>query len=420
MIDILNFTNKTFYYVTSQAFLLQIGLIFLFIISTYGISFLYKFLLSIFGDKLKNKDLIKSLVFIKKLFVPLTLFILFYFCQHTGLYQYFDYGVLQTVDNLLILWVLFALSSILITDKSILLWIKIIITLCVVANLFGYLNPLIIFLQKTSIGFGSTKTSLYLILKGILLFITIIWLTIHISKAIEKKISRLRKVSPSLKVLLKKAVSISLFLFAFLLGLDLLGIDLTGLTIFSGAIGVGVGFGLQKIVSNFISGIILLSDRSIKPGDVIGIGNTYGWVNSLGARYVSLITRDGMEHLIPNEQLITEKVENWSFSNEEVRIKIPFGISYDSDPELAKKIAIDIIKKFDRILSSPEPVCLMKNFGDNAIEFELRMWIDDPSNGISNIKSDILFELLKKFKLNNIQIPFPQRDIHIKNIPDQP
>ena len=176
-----------------------------------------------------------------------------------------------------------------------------------------------------------------------------------------------------------------------------------------------LNFGLQKIISNLISGILLLLDKSIKPGDVITIGDTYGWINSLGARYVSLVTREGKEFLIPNEDLITHQVENWSFSDNAVRLKVPVGISYHADVRLAMNLCVEAAKENNRVIGVPEPVCLLGGFGDSSVDLELRFWIDDPINGLGNVKSQVLLAIWDKFHQHNIEIPFPQRDLHIRS-----
>ena len=226
---------------------------------------------------------------------------------------------------------------------------------------------------------------------------------------------RTSELTPALRVLMVKLVKIVLFTVAFLLGLDALGVDLTAFAVFSGAVGVGLGFGLQKVISNFISGIILLTDRSIKPGDIIAIDDTYGWVNALGTRYISVITRDGKEHLIPNELLITERVENWSFTNNNVRVRVPIGVSYKEDPHKVQELILQAVDESPRVLKKPEPRCLLTDFGDSSVNFELRFWIDDPINGIGNIKSEVLLKVWDQFKEHGIEIPFPQRDIHIRS-----
>jgi small-conductance mechanosensitive channel len=184
---------------------------------------------------------------------------------------------------------------------------------------------------------------------------------------------------------------------AVVVALKTVGIDLTAFAVFTGAVGVGIGFGLQKAVSNFISGLFILIDKSIKPGDVISVGNTYGWVSSLGTRYVSVVTRDAIEYLIPNEEVITERVINWSYSSAEVRLKLPVGISYGADVRQAIELCQGAASETRRVLSEPEPVCLLKGFGDNGVDLELRIWINDPKNGVSNVKSDVFLRIWDKF-----------------------
>jgi small-conductance mechanosensitive channel len=202
---------------------------------------------------------------------------------------------------------------------------------------------------------------------------------------------------------------------AFLISMSAVGIDLSTFAVVGGAIGLGIGFGLQKVVSNLISGIILLLDRSIKPGDVIEVGETYGTVDSLGARCTSVITRDGTEWLIPNEDLITQRVANWSYSTKFVRRRVPIGIAYDSDIDLATALILEAASETERILKDPVSRCLLKGFGDNSVDLELRYWIDDPEDGISTVTDAVLRKIWKKFQEHHIEIPFPQRDLHIRS-----
>jgi small-conductance mechanosensitive channel len=206
-------------------------------------------------------------------------------------------------------------------------------------------------------------------------------------------------------------LKITLVILALVISLSGLGIDLTAFTVFSGAVGVGVGFGLQKVVSNFISGIIILLDRSIKPGDTISLGDTFGWIRELSTRFVSVITRDGREHLIPNEDFITTPVINWSFSNELVRLDVHFGVSYDSDPNEISALAIAAAATVPRVLPSNTPVCWMTGFGDSSVDFILRFWISDPQNGLTNIRGKVLLAMWNTFKENGVNIPYPHREI---------
>ena len=203
---------------------------------------------------------------------------------------------------------------------------------------------------------------------------------------------------------------------ALLIGVNAVGIDLTAFTVFSGAIGVGLGFGLQKIVSNFVSGIILLAERSIKPGDVIEVGGTHGSVTSLGGRYTTLRARDGKEYLIPNETLITNQVVNWSYTaRSSASILLRRRLRQRS---AAGAPARDRGGEGDqRVQSSPEPVCHVTEFGDNGINFLLRFWIADPANGVINIKGDVFLALWDRFVEHGIEVPFPQRDLRIRDLP---
>jgi potassium efflux system protein len=220
-------------------------------------------------------------------------------------------------------------------------------------------------------------------------------------------------------LLVEKIASVVIVIAAFFVGIDLLGIDLTAFAVFSGALGLAVGFGLQKTFGNLIAGIILLMDRSIKPGDVIVVADAVGRVNKIGVRAVSVITRDGKEHLIPNELLMTERVENWSYSSREVRIKMAVGVSYDSDLRLAQRLMLEAADEAPRVLKKPAPVCWITGFGDSAVNHELRLWISDPEGGLGNIQGDVFLRIWDKFKAAGIEIPFPQRDVHVRSLPEK-
>jgi small-conductance mechanosensitive channel len=216
-----------------------------------------------------------------------------------------------------------------------------------------------------------------------------------------------------MQVLVVKILQILLYGAAFFIGLRSVGVDLTGLAVLSGAIGVGLGFGLQKVVSNLVSGVIILLDKSIKPGDVISLGETFGWINALGARYVSITTRDGREYLIPNEDLITGQVVNWSHSNDFVRLDIHFGTAYGDDPHEVRRIATEAASGVSRVLAGPAPVCHITGFGDSSVDYILRFWIRDPTQGLTNIRGNVYLALWDAFREHGISIPFPQREVRI-------
>ncbi len=274
------------------------------------------------------------------------------------------------------------------------------------------------FLEGFQYTFGAKTISLLSFLRGLVFITFFMWAANALSRTSDRYIRHIDDLTPSVRVLLSKLTKIGLFAIATIMAMNAMGIDLTTLTVFSGAAGLGLGFGLQKVFSNYISGIILLLDKSIKPGDVVAIDatGTYGWVKSLGARYVSLITRDGKEHLIPNELLITEKVENWSHSDSNVRIHINVGISYDSDLDKALELMAEAVAEEPRIIKPPQPNILIKGFGESSIDLEARCWIKDPINGVHPIKSSVYHRIWHKFKENNIKIPYAQRDLHIETI----
>ena len=167
-----------------------------------------------------------------------------------------------------------------------------------------------------------------------------------------------------------------------------------------------------------MSGFILLADKSIKPGDVIQLGDKYGWINFLGSRYVSVITRDSTEHLIPNENLITGEVVNWSYSQSLVRLKVPIGVAYGSDLAKARDLMLQAATHTNRVLQDPQPSCRLTGFGDNAVNLELRVWINDPQNGLGSVKSDLHWGIWERFQDQGIEMPFPQREVNLKSIPE--
>jgi small-conductance mechanosensitive channel len=268
-----------------------------------------------------------------------------------------------------------------------------------------------------AIGFnlGGFRLSALLVLKMLVVTGSLIWLSVVIGNFLENRVEKLEDLSPSLRVLIGKIVKISLITAAVLVSISSLGIDLTIFAVFSGAIGVGLGFGLQKVVSNFISGIIILMDRSIKPGDTITLGETFGWIRELRARFVSVVTRDGREYLIPNEDFITTQVVNWSFSDQLVRLDVEFGVSYDSDPHEVIKLAVEAAKNCPRVRDRPDPVCWLTAFGESSLDFILRFWITDPQQGLTNVRGKVLLAVWDTFKEHDINIPYPHREVILKS-----
>ncbi len=281
------------------------------------------------------------------------------------------------------------------------------------STLLGFGHSLSIAKPKETETIGGFPISIEFVVTAFLVLIVLVAAIRLCGRLVTILLERNDHVDDGQRVLVEKLANVAMIVIGFLMATDILGIDLTALAFFSGAFGLAIGFGFQKTFGNLISGIILLMDRSIKPGDVIAIGDSFGWVNKIGIRAVSIVTRDGKEHLIPNENMMTNEVENWSYSSKNVRVRIPVGVAYNSDIRKVEEILLTLAKDHKRILKSPAPKALIKGFGDNSVDFEFRIWIRDPEEGVSNIKSDVMKQIWFEFEEHGVQFPFPQRDVHL-------
>jgi small-conductance mechanosensitive channel len=312
-------------------------------------------------------------------------------------------------------WIVIRIAASIIRDEAWARFVAVIAFTIATLNILNLLTPTANLLHSVGLHIGDVYISVLTLLQAAAILAVLLWVASVLARVLERRIRSVHGLNPSMQVLTGKLLKLALLLIAILIALRSVGVDLTAFAVFTGAVGVGVGLGLQRIVSNLISGIILLLDRSIKPGDVIELQDTFGWVSSLGARYTSVTTRDGKEWLIPNEDLITQRVVNWSFSSERLRLSIPFGISYDSDVRLAMNLAIDSAQAVSRVLQEPPPACRLIAFGNSSIDLELRLWINDPASGVANVRSAVLLGMWDRFKEQGVHIPFPQRDLHIKD-----
>jgi small-conductance mechanosensitive channel len=319
--------------------------------------------------------------------------------------------LLSIVLSLVTAWVVIRASASLIRNAVMSKTIAVVVWTIAALSITDLLDPTVELLDSFAITLGGLRVSALLVIKGMISLAVLLWGALALSSLLERRIRALRDLTPSVQVLLGKLLKITLLTIAILVALNTVGIDLTALAVFSGAVGLGLGFGLQKVVSNLISGIILLLDKSIKPGDVIELDKTFGWIQSLGARYVSVVTRDGKEYLIPNEDLITHQVVNWSFTNQLVRMETNFGVAYSSDPHRVREVAVEAAKKAKRVLGEPSPVCHLCAFGDSSLEFLLRFWINDPSAGAANVTGQVLLEIWDAFKAEGIEFAYPHRQL---------
>ena len=326
--------------------------------------------------------------------------------------------LIQTAGLLSSAWLVIAVVSHAIRSRTIGRLFAFAVWLLVAVKILGIADDVVAILDAIGFDVGQSRISLWAALRTLTYVGIIMWLASLAGNFVENRVQRLDEMTPSLRVLIGKTARIVLVVLAAMIAMEMLNIDLTALTVLSGAIGVGIGFGLQKVVSNFIAGIIILMDESIKPGDTITLGETFGWIRELRARFVSVITRDGREFLIPNEDFITHEVVNWSFSDRFVRLDVPFGVSYNSDPHQVTELAIAAASSVGRVdTRKTRPVCWMTEFGDSSLNFLLRFWIDDPQQGLTNIRGKVLLALWDTFKEHGVEIPFPQREITIKNVP---
>lgn len=312
-------------------------------------------------------------------------------------------------------WFVVVVTTRLIKSKTARTVVRWVVGIVVALEIFGLRDTAANALDTIALDTGGTRVSLLTVLVAVVSLAVLFVVASFLSKAGSKRINDIDDMSPSIRVLLNKALQLALYTIAFLVGLRLIGFDIGNLALLSGAIGLGIGFGLQKIVSNLVSGVIILLDKSIKPGDVISLDGTFGWITQLGARYASVLTRDGREYLIPNEDFITSQVINWSHSSDLVRLEIQFGVAYDSDPHAVKRLASEAPLNVSRVVKMPKPVCHIVNFGDSSIDFTLRFWIKDSTAGLTNVRGDVYLALWDVLKENEIEIPFPRRDVTILN-----
>ncbi|MGB3469498.1 MAG: mechanosensitive ion channel domain-containing protein [Erythrobacter sp.] len=275
-------------------------------------------------------------------------------------------------------------------------------------------------LDSWALVIGSFRISVFdvlFVVAILLMVITAAWFATRIARNLLRRVTRFDGAQ---QLLAEKLTTILIWTLAFFITVDLVGIDLTALAFFGGAFGLAIGFGLQKTFGNLISGILLLLDKSIKPGDVISVtdaaGNeAVGQIRKIGIRAISVITRDQTEHLIPNENLMVNQVVNWSYSSRDVRVKAPVGVSYDSDLKLVEKLLYKAVDETPRVLKTPKPRVNIMEFGDNSVNFDVRFWIEDPEGGLANIRSDVYMRIWELFKEHDVEIPFPQRDLHLRS-----
>lgn len=419
-----NFGQQLLQKMQSVGFLWQLALVLACIGAAYLLDRRWRSFISTRIGKAESKEVRFGRIAARgteRIVFPLSVFLLVLIAQSIAGYYQLDTSFLKIVIPLSLSLAVVRLSIYVLRrsftpSPAIRTWegaISLLVWGIVALHLLGWLPGIQAGLDEIGFKIGSARFSLLSVIKLGAVLAIFIAVASWMSRRLEQIAGKSTQMSAGMRVGLVKFTKVILYTVAILISLDSVGIDLTTLAVFGGALGVGLGFGLQRIASNFISGFILLFDRSIKPGDVISIGDRFGWVQALHARYVVVRDRDGVETLIPNENLITSEVINWSYSDRQVRVRVPVQISYDNDPEVALQIMVDAGEAHDRVLSEPGPQARLLGFGDNGINLELRLWVVDPEQGIGSLKSDINLSIWKKFKQEGIVIPFPQRDVRI-------
>jgi len=321
--------------------------------------------------------------------------------------------LLGIAANLAFAWLIIRLVTSVIRNSFIVRLVSLSAWLVAALSILGQLGPVIDALDSVSIVLGGLRLTPLLLIKLAVLLAVALWLSNVASNFAESRITQSGDLTPSIQVLLVKMIRLALMIFAVAVVLSAVGINLSALAIFSGAAGVGIGFGLQKIVANFISGIILLADKSVKPGDLVTIGDSSGRISAMKTRYISVAAGDGREFLIPNEDLVTQKVTNWTYSDTNTLVKINFGTSYEADPRLVCKMALDIAAATPRAIKSKPPNCILVEFTDAGMKFALTFWLADP-DGMDNVKSEVMQSLWETFKREGIHVPYPVREIRVR------
>jgi small-conductance mechanosensitive channel len=332
--------------------------------------------------------------------------------------------IVEAMASLLAAWIVIRLVTLVIRSPF---WSRLAFYLVwpiAALDAFGFLGPLLQQLDQLGFQLGTGedgKTNYFSaldVIRMLVVFLALFWIANTLNRFVKGRIEAVDELTPSLKALLAKVLDVLTPVMALLIALQLVGFNLATLTIFGGAVGLGIGLGLQRTISNFFAGFTLIADRSIKPGDVIEVADSFGWVTQMNARYVSIRTRDGMSHLVPNDKFIEDGVINWSHADRVVRLHAPFGVSYSSrDLRAICSMAEATVLEVDRVLKTPAPKCNVVEFGDSSVNFDLRFWINDPANGVANVKSAVFLAIWDKLHEMGVEIPFPQRDLHIKTAP---
>lgn len=322
--------------------------------------------------------------------------------------------LLATATSLASAWIIIRLATTMIHNEFVVRVVSLAAWTVAALSIIGRLDDVADALDSVSVMAGTLRVTPLLLIKVTVLLGIALWLAGVFGKFFETRIASSHDLTPSIQVLLIKLIRVLLIVVAIAVVMSAVGIDLSAFALFSGAVGVGLGFGLQKIIANFISGVILLADKSVKPGDLVTIGDNFGRISAMNTRYISVAAGDGREFLIPNEDLITQKVVNWTYKDNSALVKVNFGTNYDADPARVCDMAVAIATGHPRVMKNKPPGCLLSEFTEAGMKFSLTFWIEDAYAGMDNIRSDVMLALWKAFKDENIRAPYPVRELRVR------
>lgn len=397
---------------------IELGLVFISLLAAFALTSTIQPKLADIGTRIAAPRLTAFLSKFSHLFLPAIALVILFIADQMSTAVGYDSGLCRIVIKLLTAWIVIRLVTQIIANHFVRNAFTIIIWGIAALSIFGVLPQVSASLGAAGFSLGEFRITALGVIKGILALSAMLYGAMVFASFIDSRLTQ-TKLNAASRVLIGKIIRIFLIATALLIAITTAGIDLSVLAVFSGAVGLGIGFGLQRGFSNMFSGMMLLVDQSIKPGDVIEVTDptggqtTFGWVTHMGGRHTEIVTRDNKSYLIPNEHLITQQVVNWSHGDTLVRLKVDFGVHYSSDPHAVKRIAEEAATKADRVEANPKPACHMTEFGDSSLNFSLRFWIKDAEKGVTNVKGDVMLALWDAFKENNIAIPYPHREVFI-------
>jgi len=366
----------------------------------------------------KNK---KPFDIVNRYFIPLLLPTLMIISLSVGAATFVNFFkdsfLFQTTIQLIALFTFLRFLRILFNSSLVANLVGFFLIPAIVLNIFGIFESSIVFLDSFAISIGKVRISIYTAIQAFVILSIVFWVSGVISRKTKIYFSGKSNLKASTKGMISKVIDIIVYFVVFIIILRVFGVDMTTFAVIGGAVGVGIGFGLQKISSNFISGIILLMEKSVEIGDIVELDNgaIYGAITHFGSRYTLIEAMDGKEIMVPNEDFIVGKVTNWTHNNKRGRVEIKVSISYDSDIRKAQEIIVQSAAEHPRCLNYPAPECFVTNFGDSAIDIIIFFWVGDVSAGRFGPKNDVMIKIFDRFKENNISIPFPQREVIVKH-----